>query len=135
MKKLAAMTDDELLDAYNNDNDRYPWSDRDKLDVRREIETRLAAMQKKDEKIEKLKDDCRRESDKVLFLTADLEDMNRRIKQLIEEGIAIMHDQGAENLLLKDQIAEKDAEIGRLKAEIARLQRLITNYIARGVYV
>ena len=35
-------------------------------------------------------------------------------KELLEQGIAIMHDQGAENILLKEQIAALKMEMNRM---------------------
>jgi hypothetical protein len=40
-KKIAEMSDDELLSAHNNDQDFHPWTSMDKLKVHNELTARL----------------------------------------------------------------------------------------------
>ena len=53
---------------------------------------------------------CTQQKEQIAALTAEN-------KELFEQGIAIMHDQGAENILLKEANMKQEEEIGLLREE------------------
>ena len=57
-------------------------------------------------------------------------ELKAELKEQFEQGISIIHDQGAENILLKDQITTLKAEIERLREA---LREIIANHTLCGV--
>ena len=103
------------------------------------LEAKKACLEKR---IERYKEDAENRSSALAALEAKKEyyhtehaiELNRRVelekqvvtleaelKEQLEQGISIMHDQGAENILLKEQIAALQVETKRLYAETVRL--------------